>query len=62
MVRMMFFLLAFLAVLERPALAYVDPGAGSMVLQVFLAAIVGALFQFRRVVSFFRSKRQEREQ
>jgi hypothetical protein len=37
-----------------PALAYVDPGTGSMLIQMALAAIAGAMFYFRqlRVVAY----------
>jgi len=37
-----------------PALAYVDPGTGSMLLQMALAAIAGAMFYFRqfRIVAY----------
>lgn len=34
--------LAFLA-LDRPASAYIDPGTGSMLLQLLLATVFGAL-------------------
>jgi hypothetical protein len=40
-----------------PAQAYIDPGTGSMLLQMFGAAIVGALFYFRemrmKITAFF---------
>ena len=46
-------LLAF----AHPAMAYIDPGAGSMILQVLLAGILGALFAikmfWRNVKAFF---------
>jgi len=51
-----FFLIAFLAATERSAQAYVDPGAGSMLIQVLIVAFVGALFQLRRLGNFFRFK------
>jgi hypothetical protein len=48
-----------------PAHAYIDPGTGSMVLQIVLAAAVGALFFFkiiwRKLKSFFTSSRKNRE-
>lgn len=44
--------MALLAVLSissvTPALAYVDPGTGSMLVQMGLAAIAGTLFYFRQ--------------
>jgi len=48
-------LVSVLAVLSvTPALAYVDPGTGSMLLQMALAVIAGAMFYFRqfRMVAF----------
>ena len=45
-------------VLALPAFAYVDPGSGSMILQVILAGLLGGLFAvkvfWRKVVAFFR--------
>lgn len=45
---------------ERPALAYIDPGAGSLIYQALLAGLLGlgfALRQSREMVStFFRSR------
>jgi hypothetical protein len=47
-----------------PAAAYIDPGTGSMLLQVIGAGIAGAIFYFRelriKVVSLF-SRRQAPE-
>jgi hypothetical protein len=34
-----------------PLLAYIDPGSGSMLLQVILAGILAVPFFFRRVIS-----------
>ncbi len=46
-------LLAF----ARPAMAYIDPGSGSMILQVILAGLLGGLFAIKvfwqRVKAFF---------
>ena len=42
--------LAFVLVLiSEPAMAYVDPGSGSMIIQLIIAASVGAVFYFRQV-------------
>jgi hypothetical protein len=40
--------LAATALVVPPAHAYVDPGTGSFVLQVLLAAFFGAAYTFRR--------------
>jgi len=43
-----------------PASAYIDPGTGSMLLQVFAAGVAGAIFYFRelrnKITSLFRRK------
>jgi len=52
--------LLILAAATTPAFAYLDPGAGSMLLQGMLAAVAGSVFvlkqYWRRVVSVFRRK------
>jgi hypothetical protein len=43
-------LLAALAVASvSPAMAYIDPGTGSMLVQMALAGVAGALFYFRQL-------------
>ena len=49
-------LLLVTIVFALPARAYVDPGAGSMLYQVLLAAFIGVIFRFRRIAEFVRSK------
>jgi len=48
-----------------PFLAYIDPGSGSMLLQVVLAGVLAVPFFFRRVISDglhrIRGNRGERE-
>ncbi len=43
--------------------AYIDPGAGSQIVQIFIAALVGGLFAFKsgwfRVKMFFNSFRKD---
>jgi hypothetical protein len=52
--------LLILASATTPAFAYLDPGAGSMLLQGILAAVAGSLFAlkqyWRRVASLLRRK------
>jgi hypothetical protein len=52
--------LLILASATTPAFAYLDPGAGSMLLQGMLAAVAGSAFalkqHWRRVASLFRRK------
>lgn len=43
-------LAVFLAVASvQPALAYVDPGTGSMLVQMAIAGLAGAMFYFREL-------------
>jgi|OpeIllAssembly_1097287.scaffolds.fasta_scaffold157750_2 hypothetical protein len=43
-------LASFLAVVSvQPAVAYVDPGTGSMLVQMMIAGIAGAMFYFREL-------------
>ena len=48
---------AILLVTMQPAFAYLDPGTGSMLLQVLLggvaAVVVGAKFYWHKICSFF---------
>ena len=41
------FLAAFLFFLPREANAYIDPGTGSYILQIALAAVLGGLFALK---------------
>lgn len=51
-------LILILLAIATPALAYIDPGSGSMILQVILAGILGSLFAIKvfwqKVVAFFK--------
>ena len=44
-------------VMAQPAAAYTDPGSGALILQMVGAALVGGLFYFRKILSFFRRDR-----
>ncbi|MBK0404377.1 hypothetical protein I5M27_15370 [Adhaeribacter sp. BT258] len=45
--------------LAKPAMAYINPGSGSMILQVILAGILGGLFAIKvfwlKIAAFFKS-------
>ena len=41
-------LILLLLIAERPALAYIDPGSGSLIYQTVLTVLLGAGFVFRR--------------
>ena len=48
-------------------LLYIDPGSGSYLIQVIIAAILGALFYFKNLLwkikaFFFKSKKQDAEE
>jgi hypothetical protein len=50
-------------VILNTILLYVDPGSGSYLVQVIIAAVLGALFYFKaawwRIKSFFSRKKKE---
>ena len=60
-----FFLLVTLLA-ARPAFAYIDPGTGSMLIQMLVVAIaaMAAFFRpiWRGVTSFFHRKKEETEE
>jgi len=55
----------FLSPLAKANLAYLDPGSGSFILQLLLAALVGSLFilktYWKRIISFFRKRSSQDE-
>jgi hypothetical protein len=58
--------LLILASTTTPAFAYLDPGAGSMMLQALLAGVAGSIFALRqyrsRLVSFLKRKPRRRDE
>ena len=62
------FLLVFLLSMDlaKPAYAYLDPGTGSMILQLLLGGVAGGLvilkLYWQRLKGLFRSSRTERDQ
>jgi hypothetical protein len=52
-------LAAVMLLFATPAYAYIDPGTGSLIIQMLLAALVGSVFYLRtiirRIKSFFGS-------
>ena len=46
--------------LERPAMAYVDPGTGAIIWQSIIAVLAAVAFSFRRV-TFWIKNRKERK-
>ena len=48
------FLIALLILGERTAHAYTDPGSGTLLLQLLLAASFGIMFYLRRIVAWTR--------
>lgn len=58
-----FLLLLLLTALSRPAYAYLDPGSGSMMLQLILGGIAGLAMVFKvywnRLISLVLRRRKE---
>ena len=48
---------ALLIAAETKVFAYTDPGTGTLIWQVVMAAIFGAMFYVRRFIAWFRSTR-----
>jgi len=49
------YLVGLLMLLSSPAQAYVDPGSGSLFLQMLAAVGVGAMFYLSRIKEFIRN-------
>jgi len=54
-------------VIHSCILLYIDPGSGSYLIQVIIAAILGALFYFKNLwwkikAFFFKSKKEDAEE
>jgi hypothetical protein len=49
--------LLVLILLTPPLQAYTDPGTGALVWQMLLGAAFGAMFYFRRLLSWFTNKK-----
>jgi hypothetical protein len=43
----------------REAQAYTDPGSGVLIWQMLIAGFVGAMFYFRRFVSWIKGRKQD---
>ena len=53
-----FFLLiiCFFLLFIKTSYAYLDPGSGSLILQVILGALAAALVFIKRIIAFFKEK------
>lgn len=49
-------LICLLALTEKEARAYADPGSGAMLWQMLVAGAVGVMFYFRRFIRYFTSR------
>ena len=54
-------LVAIMAITERDAYAYTDPGSGALMWQLALAAMVGISFYFRKAIGWIREWRKKPE-
>jgi hypothetical protein len=60
--RLFLICLAVLLVAQTPVYAYTDPGSGTLILQMLLAASFGIMFYLRRIVRWFRGLRARRDE
>jgi hypothetical protein len=51
--------LALLVAMEREAQAYTDPGTGALLWQLLVAGLVGCLFYFRKITSWFKGRKRD---
>ena len=49
-------------VAQTPVFAYTDPGSGTLILQMLVAAAFGVMFYLRRIINWFRSLKPHTEQ
>jgi len=54
-----FFIIVFALILARPAYAYLDPGTGSMLLQILAAGALAIGVGWRSFVRFIRGKNKK---
>ncbi len=64
-VQFILLLLSAIVVLEKDAYAYLDPGTGSMMLQMLVAGLLGLAFTLKtywqRIISYFKKNPTELE-
>lgn len=55
--RIIFLMALAMFATEREACAYTDPGTGALLWQMMVAGLVGVGFYFRRITSWFKSRK-----
>ena len=56
-VRIIFLMALAMFATEREARAYTDPGSGALIWQMAVAGLVGVSFYFRRIATWFKSRK-----
>jgi hypothetical protein len=59
--RLLLISVGVLIVAQTPVFAYTDPGSGTLILQMLLAAAFGVMFYLRRIIGWFRRLKSNRE-
>jgi len=62
LVRVLLICVGVLIVAQAPVYAYTDPGSGTLILQMLLAASFGVMFYLRRIIRWVRNLRPGREE
>ena len=57
----MFLVALIMFATEKEARAYTDPGTGALIWQMLVAGLVGVGFYFRRITSWFRSRKGSKD-
>ena len=52
-------ILVLICAVPSDAYAYTDPGSGALIWQGLVAGFIGAMFYFRRFISWFKAKRKD---
>jgi len=60
--RLLLICVGVLLVAQVPVHAYADPGSGSLILQMLLAASFGVMFYLRKIIGWFRRLKSGREE
>jgi len=60
-VRSLFLVALVMFATEKEACAYTDPGTGALIWQMLVAGLVGVGFYFRRITSWFRSRKGSKD-
>lgn len=62
MTRILWIFVALLIIAQTPVHAYTDPGSGTLIWQILLAASFGVMFYLRKMISWVRGLKAGKEE